>query len=91
MVHVIINKRYIEISHTQPVKKVGAVFPIDGVQAIAITAMGRIAYELSQAGEFCRVHFSWIDNKADGDAFIYDDGDWIRIDLSTVEFVARNY
>ena len=91
MACVIINKRYVEINHTQPVKKVGAVFPKDGVTPIAITAEGRVSYELSQAGEFCRIHTSWIDNKSDGDAFIYEDGNWIRIDLATVEFVARKY
>ena len=91
MAHVIINKRYVEINHVQPVKKVGAAFPIDGVTPIAITAQGRVPYELSQAGEFCRIHTSWIDGKSDGDAFIYEDGEWIKIDPATVEFVARSY
>lgn len=40
--YVIINKRYVEINHVQPVKKVGAAFPKEGTTPIAITAKGRI-------------------------------------------------
>ena len=89
--YVIINNRYVEIDHVQPVKKVGAAFPKEGVTTIAITAAGRIPYDLSQAGEFCRVHTSWLDNRSDGDTFIYDDGNWIKIDVNTVLFVPRQY
>lgn len=89
--YVIINKRYVEINHVQPVKKVGAAFPKEGASPIAITAKGRIPYDLSQAGEFCRVHTSWLDGKSDGDAFIYEDGEWVKIDLNTVDFVQRQY
>ena len=87
--HVVINKRHVVINHVMPIAKVGAVFPKAGVQAVVITSKGRAAFDLSDGGEFCRIHQSHQSQRIDGDAFVYIDGEWIRVDLNTVDFVSR--
>ena len=77
---------HVVINHVMPIAKVGAVFPKAGVQAVVITSKGRAAFDLSDGGEFCRIHQS---QSIDGYAFVYIDGEWIRVDLNTVDFVSR--
>lgn len=88
--YIIINKKHIKINHVMEIKRVGAVFPKSGVDCIIIKN-GRHVYDLSEAGEICRVHVSMLDDRKDGDAFMYIDGEWIRVDLNTVDFVSRKY
>lgn len=87
--YVVINKRHIAINHTMPIAKIGAVFPKAGVQAVVITSKGRAVFDLSEGGEFCRIHQSHLSKSIDGDAFMYVDEKWIRVDLNTVDFVSR--
>ena len=87
--YVVINKKHIEINHVKPIKSVGAVFPKVGTQAIVITKNGREPFDLSDGGEFCRVHESISGDDEHCDAFMYVDGAWLRILLNTVEYVSK--
>lgn len=87
--YVVINKRHVVINHVMPITKTGSVFPKAGVQCFVITPKGRTAFDLSEGGEFCRIHQSHQSQSIDGDAFMYIDGEWIRVDLNTVDFVSR--
>ena len=87
--YVIINKKHIEINHVRPVKSTGAVFPKVGTQAIIITKNGRESFDISDGGEFCRVHESISGSDAHCDAFMYVEGEWLKVLLDTVDYISK--
>jgi hypothetical protein len=72
------DRHEVTVFHTHPIARLGNVFPKAGTAP-------RIqnGFELSEAGEFCRVH-------TNGDAFLFNDTEWLRVDLDTVDFVSRS-
>ena len=72
-----------------PIKSTGCVFPKEGMQATIITKNGRASFDLSDGGEFCRVHESISGDDGHCDAFMYVEGEWVRILLDTVDYVSK--
>ena len=87
--HVIINNKYVYIVHVAQIKQAGRAFPKEGILPMIITKNGKEQFNLSQDGAFCRVHYGIFDTRAAGDAFIYVDGEWIRLMLETIDFVSE--
>ena len=87
--YVVINKKHIEVNHVKPIKSVGAVFPKAGTQAVIITKNGREFFDLSDGGEFCRLHESISGNDEHCDAFMYVEGEWFKVLLNTVDYVSK--
>ena len=78
------NKKEVSVFHVFPIARLGNVFPKSGVLPMAITKNGPAVYPISEAGEFCRIH-------ENGDAFLFDGAEWVRIVLDSFDFVSRKH
>ncbi len=80
VMHVIIEKRYVEIRHTHPIKEVGFIYPKAGV-----TAKVQEGLQVSEGGNELRIH-------TNGDTFAYDGNGWKRVyDIDTVIYIPKKF